>query len=183
MMEEHVEQVVVAVEIPVAGGDDIPHGEALLFKDLLFQHGQGIRNGRDADALDIARIVAGATGIVVLAAGDAVVGDDRQQWYGHVLHIEPFNEVVSGDFDVDDVFQFFQESLPYIVIRCKLQRVADVDARLFPGIGIVTAVQGQFQDLGDVEITRQDIGFLAGCPGFDAAAGNAAGPGVVQGFP
>ena len=43
-------------------------------------------------------------------------------------------------------------------------------------------MQGQFQDLGDIEIARQDIGFFPGRPGFDAAAGNAAGPGIIEGF-
>ena len=64
-----------------------------------------VRDRPDADALDVVRVVAGAAVVVVPAAGDAIIDQDRQERGGHVRRVQPLDDIVAAHLDVDEVVE------------------------------------------------------------------------------
>ena len=75
LVDQQLAQGFVPREILGNRGEQIGQLDASFAKDELLDGGQAIGQGADADALQVARVVAGAARIVVPTALDAVVGD------------------------------------------------------------------------------------------------------------
>ncbi len=146
---------------------------------MLLQHRQAVRDRGDAAALDVVGVVAGPSVVVVAAVPDAVVDHHREEGGRGVGGEHALQEVVGLDLRFDDEPELFLESgVEFIEVREAL-RVAGFQADLPAGHGVDAIVQGQLEDLGDVEVAVQDVGFLAETARLDAAAG-AALPGVFR---
>ena len=130
-----------------------------------------------ADALDVAGVIARAAVVIVLAAGDAVVDQQREQRGRHVAGIEPLDEVVAPHLDVDQVGELGAVGGQQLVKGRKRARIARFQPDPLPGARIDAVVQGQLEHLGHVQVAGQVVIFLAKGADLDAAAG-AAGPRV-----
>ena len=107
---------VMAFEVIVQSLHQFMHGEELMVEDIVFDGCQGIRDRTDTDTLDVFGVVACAAGIVVLALGDAVIGDDRQERSGHVLRVDALDPVGARDLDVDEVAHLAAVGIPQFFI-------------------------------------------------------------------
>ena len=72
---------------------------------------RGCRKGTDADALDIAGVVASAACIVVLAVGDAVVYEAGEKGHRHIAGIKAFDDLIAFYFDICHIVQLLFISL------------------------------------------------------------------------
>ena len=100
---------------------------------MILDRGQGVRDRAEADALDVVRVVAGAAVVVVLAAGDAVVDQDRQEGGGHVRRVEPLDDVVAPHLDVDQVVELPAVGFEELLEGAELLGVAGRKADLLAG--------------------------------------------------
>ena len=132
-----------------------------------------------AHALDVGRVVARAAVVVVLAGGDAVADEEREEGRGHIAGVQPLDDVVAPDLDVDEVAQLLLEGGEELVEGLERARIAGLRAELLAGARIDAVVQRDFQHLGQVEVAGEVVVLLAERAGFDAAAG-AAAAGVHQ---
>ncbi len=168
-------------EVRPQGGQQVPHGEGLTVEDVVLDGRQGVGDRAQADALDVVGVVAGAAVVVVLAAGDAVVDQDRQERGGHVRRVQTLDDVVAAHLDVDQVVELPAVGLEKLLEAAELLGVARRETDLLARPRVHAVVQGQFQHLGQTEVAGQDVGFLAEGPDLDAAAG-AAVAGIGDGF-
>ena len=82
---------------------------------MVFDRGQDVRDGADADALDVVRVVAGAAAVVVLALGDAVADEERQERRREVFHEQLLDDVVAADLDIDEMADLFPVGLEQLI--------------------------------------------------------------------
>ena len=90
-----------------------------------------------------------------------------------------FDDPVAGDLDVHEVAQLLAPGDQQFGKGCECARITGARTELAIQARIMPVVEGQFEDLGQVEVTGQDVGFLTEGPGLDAAAG-ATFAGVAQ---
>ena len=119
----------VAVQCLQQGG----HAEALLVEDIELDCRQRVGQRADADALDVAGVVARAAGVVVLAFGDAVIDDDRQERDRHLFGVKLLDDLVATDLDVDKMTQLQAKGLEKLVKRAEIGRLAGVGPQLAAG--------------------------------------------------
>jgi len=86
-----------------------------------------------------------------------------------VESVEALDDIVAGQLDFDEMGHLLPESGHEIVELAPFRRLTAVRSELAARAGVETVVQGQLEDLGDVEIAGENIGLLAEGPGFDAA--------------
>ncbi len=72
-------------------------------KTLVFEGGEAVGEAADADTLDVAGVVAGATRVVVTALGDTVVGEDAQERRLRPVREHLLEDEVAAVLDVDEV--------------------------------------------------------------------------------
>ncbi len=172
-VEDALAELLVALEIVFEGGPKLGHREVAVVVDVPADGAQDVRDRAHADALDVVRVVAGPAAVVIAPVLDAVVDEDRQERRRQVLGVEAFDDVRAADLDVDEVADLPAESLEELVERFECRRVAGLEADPFPRPRVDAVPHGDLEDLGQVEVSGQDVGLLAESPRFDAAAGPA----------
>ncbi len=152
-----------------------------MLEDVVLDRGQRICDRPQTDTLDVVRVVAGAAVVVVPAARDAVVDQDRQERRGHVRRVQTLDDIVAPHLHVDQVVELPAEGLEELLECAELRRVARFQADLLARPRVDAVVERQLQHLGQVEVAGQDVGFFAERADLDAAAG-AAVAGVGDGL-
>ncbi len=143
LVEHPLAQRLVALPVVAQGGEQV--GERhVAGEHVVLQRRERVGDRADADALDVAGVVAGAAGVVVAARRDAVVDEHGEEHRGHVLGVELLDREVAAMLDRDHALELPRERREHVV-----------EARE-PALG-----QGQLEELGQVEVAREDVGFLA----------------------
>ena len=92
---------------------------------------------------------------------------------GRYFGVELLDDVAAPDLDVDEVADLLPEGLEELVEGPERRRVPGLEPDPLPGPRVDAVVHGDLEDLGQVEVARQDVGFFPEGPGLDAAAGPA----------
>ena len=180
-VDEALPQRFTAVEIRGQRAEQLRHGEVLLIIDVVLERGQGVGGGPDPDSLNVGCVVVGAPVMVVETPGDAVVDEKREKRSRQVLGVNPLDDAVAPDLDINKVVDLFPEGREELFVGREARRVSGGRADHLPRPRVEAAVKRDLQNLGQVEVAREVVVFLAEDPGLDAAAG-AAAPGVLEAF-
>jgi len=97
-------------------------------------------------------------------------------------HEDGFDDVASVYLNADKMLHLFTEGFQKPAIIFKISGIAGADSHFSARAGIDTIVQGDLQNLGQVEISCQDVTLGAESPAFHTSAGTAIA-GVVNIFP
>ena len=181
LVPEFEAQGLGAVEVGAQGRQETVHGDGGGVEDVGLDGREAVGDGADAAALDVVGVVARSAVVVVESVLDAVVDDRGQEGRGRVGGVHALDVVVDADLEVHDPFELAGEGGVEVLEGREGERVAGSGADLAAGQLVAAVVQGQFQDLGDVKVARQDVGFLAEGARFDAARA-AAFAGVLHGL-
>ena len=141
--------------------------------DVLLYRGEAVGDGADAAALDVVAVVARAAVVVVLSVLDAVVDDAGEVGGRHVGRVLVAQVVVDADLRVDDVGHLLLEGRVEVVEGLEVGELAGLDADLFAGEEVDAVGEDVLEELRHVEVAVEQVGFLAGAAGLDAAAGAA----------
>ncbi len=204
LVEEQLPERFVAVEVGGERLEQLRHGEsraeALLHRrvvgqafrravgqafrpasseDMLADRRKAVGDRRRADRHDVGRVVARAAGVVVLPVLDAVRDEDREERRGHQRRVEALDDVAAAHLHVDEVAHLTAVRLEQIVEGPERPSASGLDADLLSGARIDAVVERDLEDLREVEVAGQDVGFLAERPRLDAAA-RPAGPCVLE---
>ena len=104
----------------------LTHCEILFVIHIVFDCGQRVGDCSDTYSLQIVRIVARTSGIVVLAVGDAVVGDDGKERCRHVFRIDTGNHIASLNLDIRKMLNLLFVSIKQLVIALKVFRFSQL---------------------------------------------------------
>ena len=124
LIPDQVQDAVVALEVVLQSLQQLLHGEILVVVDIVLHRRQAVGDGPGAHALDHAGVVAGTAGVVVLAPGDAVIGEDGQKRHGHVLGVQGLDDVGAPDLDVQEVVDLLRVGRPELVEGLKVLGLA-----------------------------------------------------------
>ena len=94
----------------------------------------------------------------------------RQERRRHPRRVEPLDDPVAADLDVEEMPELALERVQQLVERRERRRVAGPRADAQAGRRIDAVVQRDLEHLRQVEVAGQDVGFLAERAGLDAAA-------------
>ena len=120
---------------------------ATVFKAELLHRAQAVGEAAEADELDVGVVVARAAGVVIAAAGDAVVGQHAQERRGHLRGIHPFDELVAAQLDFEEMLELRAIRGEQVVESLERIRFARARAELFAGHRIHAVVQREFEAL------------------------------------
>jgi len=157
------------------------HRDGLRVEDVIFDRGQDVGHRAQADALDVVRVVARSSGMVVLALRDTIVDQDGEERRRKDGRPKPLDDGVSRDLDIHEIAELRLERGEEIVIGLEFRRVAGFQADDLPRPRVPAVVEGDLQNFGHVEVAGQGVVFLAECARLDAAARSAV-PRVLDGF-
>ncbi len=155
------------------------HGNRPIVKNMGLDRRQAVGGCTDAAALDVVGVVARTAVVIIPAFFYAVMDDHRQKRGRTVFGVHPFDIIVYPNFQIDHIFQLPGKGLVQFVKGLKGRWLAGGDGDGLAGQLVNPVIQGNLQDLRDIEIAGEDIGLLAEGTGLDAAAGPAL-PGVFD---
>ena len=116
----------------------------------------------------IGGVVACTTAVVVASLVYAVVDVEAEERSGRIEREHAFYVVVHTELQVDEVHHLAVPGVVEVVEGLEAARVAGLNAELLARRRVDAVVQGDFQNLRRVQITRQQIGFLAEGSHLDA---------------
>lgn len=148
----------------------------------MLDRGQGVGDGPDPHALDIGRVVPGASVMIVLALGDTVINQEGEKRSRKIVSIDPLDDVVPSDLDIDEMVHLSAEGLDEILKRRKGPRISRFDTDPLADPRVETVIEGDFQDFRKVEVSGQVVVLLSENSRFHTPAG-ASRPCVLQRFP
>ena len=90
----------------------------------------------------------------------------REKRHGHEAGVDLLDEVVAANFDAQKMAKLDGPGLEKLLERSKPARIAGGKPELLAAPGIQAVVQGDFEHLGQIEITGEEIGLAAESPGF-----------------
>jgi len=178
------EQLPLALTAGKIGRQDLQqlwHAQGFVVEDVLLDRGQGIGEGADAHALDVGGVVACPAGVVILAAGDAVIGQQRKEGGWHVAGVQALDDLVAAHLDIQEVLHLAFKGGEQFVEGCKTGGFTCLRAQLPPAARVTPVVQGQLEHLGQVEVAGQNVSFFAEGAHLHAAR-RAAAAGIADGF-
>ena len=182
LVDEAQPQVLAPREVGVERGDELRQRRVSPFVDRLVQRGEAVGDRADPDRLDVAVVVARAAGVVVEAAGHAVVGDRGEERRRHLPRVDPLDQLVPRELDLDQARELRAEGAEEGLEVAERLRPAGRRAEPPAAPRIDAVVQRQLEDLRQVEVAGEDVRLLAEGAGLDAA-GAAALPRVLDRLP
>ena len=157
------------------------HREGLVFENVLLERGKAVGNGAQSGALNVAGVVAWAAVVIILAFFDAILDDHRQERRGSIFGKHAVDVVAHLYLKVDNVIQLSVERVVEVLEGFERKRVAALHPGYFASYRVDAVVERHFQNLGHIQVTREQIRFLAERADFDATAATAF-TGVLQRF-
>src|ERR1035437_8866431 len=103
LVPQHQAGGLAALEIGGERLQQIGHGQRFAIENVILDGGEAIRTRAGGNRHDVGGIVARATVVVVLAFGDAILDQQRQERRRHVARVEPLDDVVAADLDIDEM--------------------------------------------------------------------------------
>ena len=168
-VEEALAQGLLTLEIVVDGRNEVRHREGLIVVHVVLEDGEAVRQAADADTLDVAGVVPRTAGVVVAALRDAIVGEDAQKRCLRPVREHPLEDEVAAVFDVDEVTDLGAPGFEDFVERRDPQRITGLGTELRTRARIDPIMKRQLEHLREVEVSRQDEGFLAEGARLDTA--------------
>ena len=110
----------IALEVVVQSFHQFMHGEAMLFKYVVFDSSQRVSDGTDTNTLNVAGVVTCAAAVVVLTFADTIVCDDRKEWSWHIFFVDFFDYVVAANLDVCKMTNLFFVSFKQFIVRLEV---------------------------------------------------------------
>ena len=159
--------ILLALKVVVDSLKQLIHGETLLVIDVVLERGESVGDGADAHALKVRGVVAGATGVVILAAGDAVLGQKRHVGHGIVLGGQLGVDVRTVDLNILEVLNLLLVGVEELLEGLEIARVASLDTNHLARTGVNTVVKRNLENLRQVEVTGQRIGLIAPAAGLN----------------
>ncbi len=146
----------------------------LAVEDMHLEGGHRIGHGAEADALDVAGVVARAAVVIVAASLDAIVGKEREERRGHIGCVQALDDVVAAHLHIDEVIELGAIGFEEGIERVEALRLARLRAKLPAGARVEAIVQRKLQHLGHVEVAGKVVVLLAERADLHASAGAAA---------
>ena len=168
-VDENLPQPLVFREIAAERGEEGFHRDVTFVVNVVAHRAHRVRHRADADALNVGRVVARAAVVVILAFGDAVVNEEGEKRRRHVARVEPLDDVVAANLDIDKIAELRLEGGEEFVESGKFARVAGLRSQLLAGARVVAVVEGNFQHFGHIEVAGEIVIFLPECADFHAA--------------
>ena len=79
---------------------------------MVADRGQGVGQRADSHPLNIGRVVARSTVVVIQTVLDAVGNQQGEKRHGQVFGIQPLDEIIATDFNFDKMFKLCPEGFP-----------------------------------------------------------------------
>ena len=175
----HAVNGVIALIVVLHGLNELLHGKVFLVIDIVFYSCDTVGDCADSHALDVVCVVSGAACIVVLRVGDAVVCHNRQTGGRHLLGVQLLNHIVASYLYVHDILQLLLEGIPELVVGLEIPGIAQFQTDLLSAVLVKAIEQRELEHLGNIQVSRQDVGFAS--PGTCLHAPRGAAPsGVLQ---
>ena len=163
----------LAFPVLLHGIQHLVHRVTLVLEYMLLESCETVGNGSQTSALDISGVITCTTAVVVLALVDTVIDVEAEESSRCVEREHPFDIVVHAEFQVHEIDHLLVPGIVEFLERLERSRIASLESQLLLRDGVKAVVQGDFQNLRRVEITCQQIGFLAKSTYFDATRASA----------